>query len=135
MKNIYKCFGLLSICLGFVACEVDEIVGELPPVAELPALNGGSANYAKFVSVGASFTAGFTDNALFVLGQENSFPNIMAQQFANVGGGTFTQPLMSDNIGGFLFGGNQLPEGFGPRLFFDGAGPVTLDATPTSSFC
>ena len=133
MKNIYKCFGLLSICLGLVACEVDEIVGELPPVAELPALNGGGANYSKFVSVGASFTAGFTDNALFILGQENSFPNIMAQQFANAGGSAFTQPLMSDNIGGMVFGGNQLPDGsFGPRLFFNGAGLSTLDATPTT---
>jgi len=133
MKNIYKCFGLLAIFFGFVACEIDEVEPNLPPEVEFPALNGGNADYSRFVSVGASFTAGFTDNALFVLGQENSFPNIMAQQFANVGGGAFTQPLMSDNIGGFLFGGNQLPDGsFGPRLFFNGAGPSTLDAVPTT---
>ncbi len=131
MKNIYKCFGLLSIFLGFVACEVDEIVGELPPVAELPALNGGSADYSKFVSVGASFTAGYTDGALFIAGQENSFPNIMAQQFANAGGGAFTQPLMNDNIGGLVFGG-ATNENFLPRFFFNGAGPARLDATPTT---
>jgi hypothetical protein len=129
MKNIYKCFGLLSICLGFVACEVDEIVGELEPVTVLPALNGGSADYSKFVSVGASFTAGYTDGALFIAGQVNSFPNIMAEQFSNAGGGAFTQPLMNDNIGGLVAGGNVILE---PRLFFNGAGPARLPATPTT---
>ena len=133
MYNKFKYIWMLLVFVGLTSCEFDDIETSLPPEAVFPALNGGSADYSKFVAVGASFTAGFTDNALFVLGQENSFPNIMAQQFANAGGGAFTQPLMSDNIGGLVFGGNQLPDGsFGPRLFFNGAGPATLDATPTT---
>jgi hypothetical protein len=133
MKYINKYFCFLFIFIGLVSCEIDELQPNLPPVAELPALNGGSADYSKFVSVGASFTAGFTDGALFIAGQENSFPSIMAQQFAGANGGAFTQPLMNDNIGGMVFGGSPLPDGsFGPRLFFNGAGLSTLSATPTT---
>ncbi len=77
------------------------------------------------MSIGASFTAGFTDNGLFIASQENSFPNIMAQQFAMAGGGTFTQPLMNDNFGGLALAGNRLTD---PRLVFGGAGPVPLES-------
>ena len=130
MKNIYKCFGLLFILSGLVACEIDEQELNLPPeAAALPALQTGSLDFSKYVAVGASFTAGFTDNALFLAGQEYSFPNLLAQQFAKAGGGSFTQPLTNDNIGGLLYGGNQIA---GPRLFFNGAGPATLDAVPTT---
>ncbi len=129
MKNIYKCFGLLFIFSGLVACEIDEVEPNLPPAAELPALQSGSLDFSKYVSVGASFTAGFTDGALFLAGQENSFPNLLSQQFAGANGGSFTQPLTNDNLGGLLLGGNVIQ---GTRLFFNGAGPATLPGTPTN---
>ncbi len=130
MKNIYKCFGLLFIFSGLVACEIDEIEPNLPPeAAALPALQAGSLDFSKYVAVGASFTAGFTDGALFLAGQQYSFPNILSQQFAKAGGGSFTQPLTNDNIGGLLFGGNVIQ---GTRLFFNGAGPASLPGTPTN---
>jgi hypothetical protein len=44
---------------------------------------------------------------LFIEGQK-SYTNIMAQQFALVGGGEFKIPFMSDNIGGFKVWGNVL---------------------------
>jgi len=130
MKNIYKCFGLLFILSGLVACEIDEIEPNLlPEPAALPALQAGSLDFSKYVAVGASFTAGFTDGALFLAGQENSFPNILAQQFSNANGGSFTQPLTNDNVGGLLLGGNVIQ---GTRLFFNGAGPASLPGTPTN---
>ena len=129
MSTKYKYLWLLLIFVGFIACENDDLVIAPDPIVELPALQAGSLDFSKYVSVGASFTAGFTDNALFIAGQENSFPNILSQQFAKAGGGSFTQPLMNDNIGGLLFGGNQIQ---GPRLFFNGVGPASLPATPTT---
>jgi len=66
-------------------------------------------------------TAGFSDNALFLRGQEASFPNILSQQFALAGGGTFTQPLMNDDNGGLLLAGTPIQ---GPRLFFDAVNQV-----------
>lgn len=134
MKNIK----FLSLFLGFIAfigCNEPEDVlkdTNLEAKAELPALIAGSADFSNYVSLGASFTAGFTDNALFIKGQENSFPNIMAKEFAKIGSGAFTQPLMNDNIGGFLSGGVQSTS-YLPRLFFNGAGPALLSATSTTN--
>ncbi len=127
MKKI-KYILLSAILIGFTSCNEDEYDYN-PEPEPLPALNGGSADFSKYVSVGASFTAGYTDGALFIAAQTNSFPNILNQQFAFAGGGTFTQPLMSDNIGGLLFSGNQIAN---PRLFFNGTGPQVLPATPTT---
>lgn len=134
MKTRYL-FSIFMIAGLFMACENDDLQErrDRNMMEPLPELTAGDVDFSNYVAIGASFTAGFTDNALFIAAQENSFPNQLAQQFANVGGGMFNQPLMNDNIGGFLFGGNPLPDGsFGPRLFFNGAGPATLDATPTT---
>ncbi len=128
MKTRY--IWLFIIALIFVTCDNDDD-STFVLVEELPELTAGSADFSTFVSIGNSLTAGFTDNALFQAGQTNSFPNLLAQRFALVGGGDFNQPLTNDNIGGLLIGGNPIP-GFGPRLFFDGAGPAGLPATPTT---
>lgn len=122
-----KYIGLLIILLGFTACNDIEDVDRIDPISEVPELTAGTANFSKYVALGASFTAGFTDNALFKAAQENSFPNILSKQFALVGGGVFTQPLTSDNYGGLAAGGSRLP-GFDPRLVFGGAGPVSLES-------
>ncbi|MBU2928006.1 G-D-S-L family lipolytic protein [Winogradskyella psychrotolerans] len=132
MKNI-KYLLLSAVLIGFTACNDEEDFEELldNPTNEvvLPELTAGSADFSTYVAIGNSLTAGFTDNALFIAGQENSMPNMLSQKFALLGGGTFTQPLMEDNIGGLLFGGSQNEDGsFGPRLYFDGSGPASLPA-------
>ena len=127
MKTIKYICGLLLV-FGLTACEEDDLSlfnSETP----LPDLTAGSADFSRYVSVGNSLTAGFTDNALFIASQNNSFPNAMASKFALVGGGEFTQPLMSDNAGGLLLGGQMIA---GPRLFFNGAGPAPLPAMPST---
>ena len=131
MKNIFKNRYFLALTAGvflFASCENDdipEVVEEAPPVE----LQAGSANVANYVAIGNSLTAGFTDGALFILAQENSMPNLLAQKFAMIGGGNFTQPLMNDNVGGALLGGVQI---LSPRLYFDGAGPAQVNQTPTT---
>tara|TARA_R110000850_G_scaffold271031_2_gene404646 strand:+ start:37960 stop:39438 length:1479 start_codon:yes stop_codon:yes gene_type:complete len=123
----YKWLLLLTGVL-FIACESDDDSITTPDEEPFVA-SAGSADYSKFVSVGNSLTAGFTDGALFIAGQENSLPNILAQQFSLVGGGEFTQPLMNDNLGGILLGGNQiLPN----RLIFNGSIPVRLEGDATT---
>jgi lysophospholipase L1-like esterase len=128
MKN-YKYIGLLILAIGFASCEVDNELDAIPEevVAEV-ALNTNGLDFSSYVALGASFTAGYTDGALFKAAQENSFPNILAGKFGV--GGNFKQPLMNDNIGGMLFGGSQIIQE--PRLFFNGTAPVRLDATPTT---
>lgn len=128
MKKL-KYITLSLLTLGMVACE-NELVQDLRDRANtndepLPELTTGTADFSNYVAVGASFTAGFTDNALFIAAQENSFPNIIASKFALAGGGVFNQPLMNDNFGGLAVGGNRITD---PRLVFGGAGPVPLEA-------
>ncbi|WP_179343232.1 SGNH/GDSL hydrolase family protein [Winogradskyella ursingii] len=128
MKHI-KYITLSLLTLGMLSCE-NETVQELRDQANqndgpLPELVAGEADFSNFVAVGASFTAGFTDNALFMASQENSFPNIMATQFAKVGGGSFNQPLMNGNLGGLKLGSMRLTD---PRLVFGGAGPVPIES-------
>ncbi|MHB0754854.1 G-D-S-L family lipolytic protein [Polaribacter sp. M15] len=125
MKN-YKYIGLFLLSLSIVSCDVnndlDEIEAEVVPVVEL---NTNGLDFSSYVALGASFTAGFTDGAMFKAAQENSFPNILASKF----GTDFAQPLMNDNIGGLVFNGTVVQE---PRFFFDGAGPAVLPAVPTT---
>lgn len=133
MKKL-KYIWLVPLMAGLTACDVNNDLDEIPApvVVEVP-VTGGSADFSKFVAVGNSLTAGFADGSLYLLGQVNSVPNIMAQQFAKAGGGAFTQPLMNDNIGGLLIGGQRYPDGaFGPRLFFNGAGPALHPGDPTT---
>jgi hypothetical protein len=122
---------LLLVSLSFVACNSDDAVIN-PDSSDGMALTAGSANFSKYVALGDSFAAGYSDGALFIKGQEGAYPNIMAQQFALVGGGAFTTPLMSDNIGGFSMGGFQIPQ-FGTRLYFNGVGPVPVAGPTTTS--
>lgn len=70
--------------LGLSGCQVD---------IDTPDVSGGGANVSKYLAVGNSLTAGYSDNGLYLEGQQNSYPAILAQQFAQAGGGTFVQPL------------------------------------------
>jgi lysophospholipase L1-like esterase len=131
MKNYKYIAGVLLAALALYSCDVNNTLPEIEEeaVAQV-ALETGDLNFSKYVAIGASFTAGFSDGALFLSAQENSFPNILASKFALAGGGEFNQPLMGDNIGGFVFNNNVAQP---PRLFFNGAGPVRLSATPTTN--
>ena len=127
MKNTIKfMIGLLAI--GLVSCEPEFENA----VTDEGFYDAGDADFSNYVSLGNSLTAGYADSALYMSGQEDSYPNIMAEQFGFVGGGDFTQPLTSDNFGGLLFGGVQIS---GNRLVLsaDENGnpfPTPLDGTP-----
>ncbi len=128
IKNIKWLF-LASLTL--VACSEDEETVTYDSSDGLP-LTSGSADFSKYVSLGNSLTAGFSDNALFIEGQKAGYTNLLAQRFALVGGGEFKIPFMSDNIGGFNSGGVQIPQ-FGPRLYFNGVAPVPVSGTSGTS--
>ncbi len=120
MKTKY--IWLLAGLIGFSACQSDDDSSTAAKV--FPAATSGTADFSKFVSVGASFSAGYTDGALFKAAQEKSFPKLLSEKFSLVGGGAFTQPLMNDNTGGLLVGGVPVAE---YRLIFNGSGPQRLN--------
>ncbi|MGX1928843.1 G-D-S-L family lipolytic protein [Flagellimonas sp. 2504JD4-2] len=124
MKKLYALLPFLGLFL--IACEDDE-TPIVTPDPDPVVYTAGSANFSKYVSVGNSLTAGFSDNALFQAGQEASLPNMLASNFALVGGGAFEIPFMADNLGGMTLGGNPIS---GNRLILaflpDGPAPVPV---------
>lgn len=66
------------------------------------AVTKGEADFSKFISLGNSLTSGYRDGALYSGGQNESFPSMMAMQMRLAGGGDFKQPLMPNNVGGFI---------------------------------
>lgn len=87
--NIKNLFLLLIAALLF-ACK---------PELDDATTTAGSADFSKYVAIGNSLTAGFTDSELFISGQNNSYPSILANQMLAVGGGEFKQPMMLDEYG------------------------------------
>lgn len=119
---------LLLVSLTFMACNSDDDVTPVVESSDGKPLTSGTADFTKYVALGDSFAAGFSDNALFIKGQEGAYPNILAEQFALVGGGEFKTPFANDNVGGLLLGGNVVA---GPRLYFNGT-PVPVAGVPTT---
>lgn len=100
MKN--KFIYLAVLAAGFASCE-PEFENEVDAN-----YSAGDADFSTYVSVGNSLTAGYMDGTVSRVGQTYSYPNLLAQKFALVGGGEFTQPSYADdvnNLGGLMLGG------------------------------
>lgn len=125
MKNKYIYLAILAA--GFVSCEPEF---ENPVSQDYSA---GEANFSSYVAIGNSLTAGYMDGTMYKSGQMNSFPNLLAQQFALVGGGAFTQPSYEDDVNNL--GGIAGIPNFGTRLIIDAAQgrPEPLVGSPTIS--
>ena len=120
---------LFLVSLTFVACNNnDDVTIDANSSDGLP-LTSGSADFSKFVSLGNSLTSGYSDGALFIEGQKGAYPALLAEQFALVGGGSFSTPFMADNVGGFKVGGTVAS---GPRMYFNGSAPVSVSGTPST---
>ncbi|EAZ95483.1 hypothetical protein FBBAL38_07275 [Flavobacteria bacterium BAL38] len=90
MKN--KFIYLAIIAAGFASCE--------PEFENTVDANytSGDADFTSYVAVGNSLTAGYMDGTVYRVGQTYSFPNLLAQKFALVGGGEFTQPSYAEDV-------------------------------------
>ena len=87
MKKLFALLAFLGLFL--VSCSEDDTVVDMP-TPELPIdYTSGTADFSNYVAVGNSLTAGYSDFALFIEGQTNSFPNMLAENFALAGGGAF----------------------------------------------
>lgn len=124
----YQSILLAACAFSFVACEPEfenEVTNE--------SYSSGEANFSTYVSLGNSLTSGYMDGTMYRSGQQYSFPNLLAKQFAVVGGGAFTQPSFDDDtndLGGLLVMGQPAAA---TRLILNMAtgGPQNLKGTPT----
>ncbi|WP_379966859.1 G-D-S-L family lipolytic protein [Epilithonimonas sp. UC225_85] len=103
MKKIFLS-GIAASLLFVVSCQT-----EFDNDTEDVAVTSGNANFSKYVALGNSLTSGYRDGALYSSGQAESYPLMLATQMKLAGGGEFTQPMMPNDVGGFIgipgFGG------------------------------
>ncbi|QNE41513.1 hypothetical protein F1C16_19065 [Hymenobacter sp. NBH84] len=88
---------LALLGLSLTACQ--------PDLEDEVKSSAGTADFSRYIAVGNSLTAGYSDGGLYLEGQQNSYPSMLAQQFRSVGGGDFVQPLFTEaqaNGSGFL---------------------------------
>ncbi len=119
MKTFKKLLFILP--LGFALSCAPEFEDEVT-------FNPGNANFANFVAIGNSLTSGFQSSALARTGQENSFPAILASQFAEIGGGAFKQPLMAPGPGVGSAGNPEFILGYFPNC----KGEIDLSPIPSA---
>lgn len=121
LKRALPALGLL----GMAACQPD---------IDEPKVDRGSADFTKYVAIGNSLTSGYQSGGLFLEGQQNSYPAILAKQFARAGGGEFVQPLFADaqkdgsgylNLVGFSNTGNPILLSPGQSVTVTPAGETT----------
>ena len=94
MKNINKIILVLGLVGLIISCK---------PEIEVPAPSSGGADFSNYLAIGNSLTAGFMDAGLYLEGQDQSTPAIMAKQLMEVNPNLpFSQPTMPGNGSGFL---------------------------------
>lgn len=105
MKKLnIKLIPLFIASIAILSCEEDFD----NDIQDGGVYTAGEADFSKYVTVGNSLTAGYADGSLYLNGQLNSYPNIIAGQMQFAGGGEFNQPLVNDNTGGMLANGVQI---------------------------
>jgi GDSL-like Lipase/Acylhydrolase len=71
------------------------IIASCKPNIQSISVTSGTANFTTYVAVGNSLCAGYSDGALYFEGQQNSYPRMLAQQFALATGvNNFKTPFM-----------------------------------------
>src|ERR1700693_4719534 len=71
------------------------LLGSCKPEISIIKPSKGSADFSHYIAIGNSLTAGYADGGLYLEGQQNSYPSIIAKQMLAVGGGQFRQPLFN----------------------------------------
>ncbi|SMC68760.1 SGNH/GDSL hydrolase family protein [Pedobacter nyackensis] len=85
MKSIYFYKSALALAvLGLASCK---------PSIDTITPSKGTADFTRYIALGNSLTAGFSDGGLYLEGQQNSFPEMIAAQMKAVGGGSFATPF------------------------------------------
>jgi lysophospholipase L1-like esterase len=116
-KIIISTIAVSALLFTVTSCntDFDTDVKDIQP-------SKGNADFSRYVALGNSLTSGYRDGALYIDGQNESYPSMIAQQMKLVGGGDFKQPLMGDNNGGLLLpiGGGATAQIQDTKLYIKG---------------
>ncbi len=124
-----------------VLCIVTFSITSCNPKFKVPDAQKGDVDVSKFIAIGSSQTAGYSDGALYYEGQQNSFVNLLAKQFEEIGGSQLNMPYVSasSNGVGLAIGSSTVnaKSVVGTRTDCKGVaslGPVKLTPTETYSY-
>jgi hypothetical protein len=86
--TLYKIITLAITTTVVVSCK---------PKFDVPDPDNGNIDVSNYVALGSSMTAGYSNGALYYDAQQNSYANILAEQFKLIGGGEFKIPNVSQS--------------------------------------
>ena len=117
--TLYKIITLAITTTVIVSCK---------PKFDVPDPDNGNIDVSNYVALGSSMTAGYSNGALYYDAQQNSYANILAEQFKLIGGGEFKIPNVSQSSIG-MGNANNSPSILGNRTDCQGVvslGPVKI---------
>ena len=103
-------------------------ISSCKPKFDVPDSEAGDINVSNYVAIGGAMTAGYSDGALYYNAQQNSYANLLAEQFKLIGGGEFKIPYVAQNSIG-IGNANNAPSILGNRTDCQGTislGPVKI---------
>jgi hypothetical protein len=107
---------------------IATVVVSCKPKFDAPDPDKGTIDVSNYVALGSSMTAGYSNGALYYDAQQNSYANILAEQFKLVGGGEFKIPNVAQSSIG-MGNANNAPSILGNRTDCQGTvslGPVKI---------
>ena len=118
MKHFKPIF-LSAVTLFIISCK---------PQFNVPDPTKGDIDVSNYVSIGGTMTSGYSNGALSYDVQQNSYANLLSQQFKLIGGGEFKIPNISQSSIG-IGNTNNAPSILGNRTDCQGTvslGPVKI---------
>lgn len=85
-----------NVTKGLLALVAAGAIASCKPSFKEYIPSNGEADFSRYIAVGNSLSAGYADGGLYLEGQQNSFPELLAKQFKTVGGGEFNSPFFSE---------------------------------------
>jgi hypothetical protein len=124
-KIIMSTIAVSAVLFTLTSCKTDFDTD----VKDIPVTKG-EADFSRYISLGNSLTSGYRDGALYSSGQSESYPSMIAGQMKLAGGGAFKQPLMPNNVGGFI----GIP-GFSGKLTLQmvNGSPTPVESAPAAA--
>ena len=117
--KVFTSILIIAATIGISSCK---------PKIDVPDSEAGDINVSNYVAIGGAMTAGYSDGALYYNAQQNSYANLLAEQFKLIGGGEFKIPYVSQNSIG-IGNANNAPSILGNRTDCQGTislGPVKI---------
>ncbi len=128
-KKSYKYLMLATLAGVVISCE-EDFDNEVSK--DIASQSAGDADFTRFVSLGNSLTSGYSNGTVYLSGQENSYPVMLAERFKQATSTMedFTVPYVKDEIGGLLMGGTQIAD---TKLVLSSTlSPENIAGTPTT---